>query len=99
MAAWRASALLLPPVCQRQTGAAAPPRAPRVGSGRRRVAGTGEQSKFFVQADYDAELACAAQTPTGPADKPWEQASTPKMVDTAKFKKDGPHSSASPTRR
>ncbi|MFF5214559.1 substrate-binding domain-containing protein [Micromonospora sp. NPDC000442] len=54
-------------------------------------AGTGEQSKFFVQADYDNELALLDAAPTGPADKPWEQVLNPKMVDTAKFKKDGPH--------
>jgi ribose transport system substrate-binding protein len=54
-------------------------------------AGTGEQSKFFVQADYDNELSLLAAAPTGPADKPWEQALKPTMVDTAKFKKPGPY--------
>ncbi|MEO3926840.1 substrate-binding domain-containing protein [Micromonosporaceae bacterium B7E4] len=54
-------------------------------------AGTGEQSKFFVQADYDNELSLLTATPTGPADKPWEQALNPAMVDTAKFKKPGPY--------
>lgn len=53
--------------------------------------GTGEQSKFFVQADYDNELALLDAAPTGPADKPWEQVLNPKMVDTAKFKKPGKH--------
>lgn len=53
--------------------------------------GTGEQSKFFVQADYDNELALLDATPTGPADKPWEQVLNPKMVETAKFKKPGPY--------
>jgi ribose transport system substrate-binding protein len=53
--------------------------------------GTGEQSKFFVQADYDNELALLGATPTGPADKPWEQVLNPKMVQTAKFKKPGPY--------
>jgi ribose transport system substrate-binding protein len=53
--------------------------------------GTGEQSKFFVQADYDNELALLDATPTGPADRPWEQALNPKLVDTAKFKKAGPY--------
>ncbi|MEU4534531.1 substrate-binding domain-containing protein [Streptosporangium sp. NPDC023825] len=52
---------------------------------------TGEQSKFFVQADYDAQLAMRTQTAEGPADKPWEQAIAPEMVDTAKYKKDGPY--------
>jgi ribose transport system substrate-binding protein len=53
--------------------------------------GTGTQSKFFVQADYDNEIALLDATPTGPADKPWEQALEPKLVSTAKFKKPGPH--------
>lgn len=54
-------------------------------------AGTGEQSDFFVQADYDAQLAMRTQTAEGPGDKPWEQAIAPQMVDTAKYKKDGPY--------
>jgi ribose transport system substrate-binding protein len=53
--------------------------------------GTGEQSKFFVQADYDNELALLGATPTGPSGKLWEQVLNPKMVDTAKFKKPGPY--------
>ncbi|WP_329092518.1 substrate-binding domain-containing protein [Streptosporangium sp. NBC_01469] len=52
---------------------------------------TGEQSKFFVQADYDAQLAMRTQSAEGPADKPWEQAIAPEMVSTAKYKKDGPY--------
>ncbi|MEO3796038.1 ABC transporter substrate-binding protein [Nonomuraea sp. B10E15] len=53
--------------------------------------GTGAQSKFFVQADFDAQLAMRSQTPQGPAAKPWEQAIDPKMIDTAQYKKDGPY--------
>ncbi|MEU8608713.1 substrate-binding domain-containing protein [Actinoplanes sp. NPDC048791] len=53
--------------------------------------GTGAQSKFFVQADYDKELALLGATPTGPAGKPWEQVLEPSMVETAKFKKPGPY--------
>ena len=53
--------------------------------------GTGAQSTFFVQDDYDKELALLQATPTGPAGKPWEQALNPTMVDTAKFKKPGPY--------
>lgn len=44
-----------------------------------------------MQADYDAELALLDAAATGPADKPWEQVLNPTMVDTAKFKKAGPH--------
>ena len=54
-------------------------------------AGTGEQSKFFDQADYDNELALLDAAATGPADKPWEQALNPTMVDTTTFKKAGPY--------
>jgi ribose transport system substrate-binding protein len=53
--------------------------------------GTGEQSKFFVEADYQAELAMRTKTAEGPEGKPWEQAIEPEMVDTAKYKKDGPY--------
>ncbi|MGI5292155.1 ABC transporter substrate-binding protein [Nonomuraea polychroma] len=53
--------------------------------------GTGAQSKFFVQADFDAQLAMRSQTPQGPTDKPWEQAIAPQMTDTATYKKDGPY--------
>ncbi|MFE5791346.1 substrate-binding domain-containing protein [Streptomyces sp. NPDC056503] len=52
---------------------------------------TGEQSSFFVQADYDAQLAMRTKQPTGPADKPWEQAIDPQPVDTAAYKKAGPY--------
>ncbi|MCM4081200.1 ABC transporter substrate-binding protein [Paractinoplanes hotanensis] len=54
-------------------------------------AGTGDQSKFFVRSDYDAELAMLGATATGPAGKPWEQVLNPSMVETASFKKTGPH--------
>jgi ribose transport system substrate-binding protein len=47
---------------------------------------TGEQSEFFVQADYDKQLAQRDIEPEGPADKPWEQMLEPEMVDTSKFK-------------
>ncbi|MFF7994291.1 substrate-binding domain-containing protein [Kitasatospora xanthocidica] len=52
---------------------------------------TGDQSKFFVQEDYDAQLAMRTKTPTGPADKPWEQAIDPRPVDTSTYKKAGPY--------
>lgn len=52
---------------------------------------TGDQSTFFVQADYDAQLAMRTAKATGPADKPWEQAIDPEPVDTAKYKKSGPY--------
>jgi ribose transport system substrate-binding protein len=47
---------------------------------------TGEQSEFFVQADYDKQLAQRDIAPEGPADKPWEQMLEPEMVDTSEFK-------------
>ncbi|GAA0920894.1 ABC transporter substrate-binding protein [Nonomuraea longicatena] len=51
--------------------------------------GTGAQSKFFVQAEHDAQLAMRAKTPTGPEGKPWEQAIDPQLTDTTKYKKSG----------
>ncbi|MEH0937722.1 ABC transporter substrate-binding protein [Micromonospora psammae] len=53
--------------------------------------GTGQQSSFFVQADYDEQIAQRATTPTGPTDKPWLQAINPQLTDTAKFKRSGKH--------
>src|SRR5262245_8678681 len=47
---------------------------------------TGEQSKFFVQADFERQLAQRDATAEGPADKPWEQAIEPEMVNTSKYK-------------
>jgi ribose transport system substrate-binding protein len=47
---------------------------------------TGEQSEFFVQADYDKQLAQRDIEPEGPAEKPWEQMLEPEMVDTTEFK-------------
>jgi ribose transport system substrate-binding protein len=46
---------------------------------------TGEQSEFFVQADYDRQLAQREIEPEGPADKPWEQMIEPEMVDTSEY--------------
>jgi ribose transport system substrate-binding protein len=47
---------------------------------------TGEQSEFFVQEDYDRQLAQREIEPEGPAEKPWEQMIEPEMVDTAEYK-------------
>jgi ribose transport system substrate-binding protein len=47
---------------------------------------TGEQSEFFVQADYDKQLAQRDVEPEGPADKPWEQMLEPEMIDTSEYK-------------
>ena len=52
--------------------------------------GTGAQSKFFVQADYDKQMAQRTKTPQGDASKPWLQMIDPVMADTSKFKKAGP---------
>ena len=41
-----------------------------------------------MQEDYDRQLAQREVEPEGPADKPWEQAIEPEMVDTAEFKSD-----------
>lgn len=50
--------------------------------------GTGRQSEFFDQAEYDRQLALAGETPQGPADKPWEQMLSPQLTDTMKYRKE-----------
>jgi ribose transport system substrate-binding protein len=47
---------------------------------------TGEQSEFFVQADYDKQLAQRDIEPEGDPSKPWEQMLEPEMIPTEKFK-------------
>jgi ribose transport system substrate-binding protein len=49
------------------------------------------KSEFFDQGEYERQLALRGETPQGPADKPWEQALKPTMVDTAKYAKPGPY--------
>jgi ribose transport system substrate-binding protein len=87
------SALLLAAGCasDRPTATATAPGASASAPAAAASSGTGEQSKFFVQADFDAELAMRTQDAEGPADKPWEQAIAPEMTDTATYKKDGPY--------
>ena len=46
---------------------------------------------FFDKATCEKQLAQRSVTPTGPADQPWIQSIDPQMVDTAKYKKDGPY--------
>ncbi len=48
-------------------------------------------NEFFDQAVCEKQLAQRSATPTGPADQPWIQAIDPQMVDTTKYKKDGPY--------
>jgi len=47
---------------------------------------TGEQSEFFVQEDYDRQLAQRDIEPEGDPATPWEQAIEPEMVDTTEYK-------------
>jgi ribose transport system substrate-binding protein len=47
---------------------------------------TGEQSEFFVQEDYDTQLAQRDIEPEGDPAKPWEQMIEPEMVDTSEYK-------------
>jgi len=69
----------------------APPKEPAGPPGASATdAGTGSQSKFFQQAEYDRQLALGKATPQGPADKPWEQMLEPRLIDTAKYKKKTP---------
>ncbi len=48
------------------------------------------EGEFFVQADYEAELAQRDIEPEGDAATPWLQAIEPEMVDTAEFAAEGP---------
>jgi ribose transport system substrate-binding protein len=45
--------------------------------------------EWFVQAEYDKQLAQRDEEPQGPVDQPWLQAIEPEMADTAKYKQDG----------
>jgi ribose transport system substrate-binding protein len=47
---------------------------------------TGEQSEFFVQADYDRQLAQRDIEPEGDPATPWLQMIEPEMVDTSEYK-------------
>lgn len=49
----------------------------------------GADSEWFVQADYDRQLAQRDVEPEGPADQPWLQAIEPEYVDTAEFASEG----------
>jgi ribose transport system substrate-binding protein len=63
-----------------------PTEQPPGGGGETEQESSGE---WFVQADYDRQLAQRDKEPTGPADQPWLQAIEPEMVDTAQYKQDG----------
>ncbi|MGI5186518.1 substrate-binding domain-containing protein [Promicromonospora sp. CA-289599] len=52
-------------------------------------ADSGAGSEWFVQADYDRELAQRDVEPEGPADEPWLQAIEPEWVDTADLAGEG----------
>ncbi|MFC5103307.1 substrate-binding domain-containing protein [Kibdelosporangium philippinense] len=52
---------------------------------------TAVKEEFFSQAEYDRQLSLRDAKPEGPADKPWEQALQPTMVDTGRYAKAGPY--------
>lgn len=83
-----ASAALLGAVLVAACTSDAPPESPPAasGGGSTADAGTGKQSSFFEQAEYERQLALADETPEGPADKPWEQMLNPEMTDTSQYK-------------
>jgi len=54
------------------------------------ASGTGQQSRFFNNADFERQLAQRKVAPDGPADQPWLQAIQPTYTDTTKYKKAGP---------
>jgi ribose transport system substrate-binding protein len=47
-------------------------------------------SPFFVQEDFERQLAQRTITPEGPADQPWIQAIEPEYVDTTEYATDAP---------
>ena len=47
-------------------------------------------SPFFVQEDFERQLAQRSIAPEGPADQPWIQAIEPEYVDTAEYATDAP---------
>ncbi|GAA2319407.1 hypothetical protein GCM10010149_85090 [Nonomuraea roseoviolacea subsp. roseoviolacea] len=65
--------------------------APAGSGGPRDDRGTGAQSKFFVRADYDAQMAMRRARPSGSPARPWEQSIAPRLVDTARYKKAPPY--------
>jgi ribose transport system substrate-binding protein len=50
----------------------------------------GETSKFFDQAEYQAQLEARDQEPEGDADAPWTQAIAPEMVETTRYRAEAP---------
>jgi ribose transport system substrate-binding protein len=52
---------------------------------------TGEQSEFFVQADFERQLRLRDVEPEGPADQPWIQALEPEYVDTSEYATEPPY--------
>ncbi|MHA7135601.1 substrate-binding domain-containing protein [Oerskovia turbata] len=50
---------------------------------------SGANSQWFVQADYDRQLAQRTAVPEGPGEQPWLQAIDPEYVDTAQYAKAG----------
>ncbi len=53
--------------------------------------GTGPQSEFFVQEEFEEQLRLRDVEPEGPADQPWVQALEPEYVDTSEFATEGPY--------
>ncbi|MET4920820.1 ABC transporter substrate-binding protein [Streptomyces sp. PSRA5] len=70
--------------CTSDAPAESPPAAS--GGGSTADSGTGKQSSFFEQAEYDRQLALADEKPAGPDGKPWEQMLNPEMTDTSRYK-------------
>ncbi|WP_019813381.1 substrate-binding domain-containing protein [Saccharomonospora saliphila] len=52
---------------------------------------SGAQGEFFDADEYERQLALRETEPEGPADRPWEQALEPEMVDTSDYATDGPY--------
>ncbi|MFB9247710.1 substrate-binding domain-containing protein [Sphaerisporangium melleum] len=77
--------------CTTDSPAPSTAASPQASAAESSGSGTGAQSKFFVQTDYDAQMAMRSAQPAGPEGKPWEQTIDANLVETAKYKKDGPY--------
>jgi ribose transport system substrate-binding protein len=90
LAGTAAAGLLLLTACTTDTPTEEPPAAEASEEApAESEAESGAESEWFVQADFDRELAQRDVEPEGPADQPWLQAIEPEYVDTAALASEG----------
>ncbi|MFJ4109432.1 substrate-binding domain-containing protein, partial [Oerskovia enterophila] len=89
MAGAATAALLFTAACTTDAPTDAVPEAGGTASEEAGADESGANSQWFVQADYERQLAQRSAVPEGPADQPWLQAIDPEFVDTAQYAKEG----------